>query len=146
MQKKKIVVSFFRILIIVISFNLYSYSFSEIIIFKGCENGKDGFKKNEYTINLEKSLMTRIFNYDNKTYKRYRLTDINTKKENSITRFIYEDGNKILTDKIGYPQFYTQLVFDRNSPNVMIRTVINDEPGLTKLAKCRKVEKFQSAS
>ena len=26
----------------------------------------------------------------------------------------------ILTDKIGYPQFYTQLVFEKNRPNYRI--------------------------
>ena len=110
------------------------------------ENKTDGFKKNEYTLDIEKSLMTRIFIYDKKTYKKYRLNDINTKKENSITRFIYKEDGQFLTDKLGYPQFYTQLVFEKDNPNVMIKSVINNEAGITNLAKCKKIETFQSKS
>ena len=33
--------------------------------------------------------MTRNYIYDNKTYKKYRITDLSIKKENSIERFIY---------------------------------------------------------
>ena len=72
-----------------------------------------GFIKNEYILDLEKSLMTRNYIYDNKTFKKYKTTDLSVKKENSIERFIYEDKNLFLTDKIGYPQFYTQLVFEK---------------------------------
>ena len=54
--------------------------------------------------------MTRNYMYDNKTYKKYRITDLSVKK-NTIERFIYQEESLILTDKIGYPQFYTQLLF-----------------------------------
>ena len=90
--------------------------------------------------------MTRNFIYSNKSYKKYKLTDLSIKKKNTITRFIYNEENKILTDKIGYPQFYTQLMFDKNSNNVMIKSVINNEIGITTLSKCKKIEIFQSES
>ena len=83
--------------------------------------------------------MTRVFTYDSKTYKKYRLTDIKTKKKNSITRFIYKEGNQILTDKLGYPKFYTQLIFEKNNLNVMIKSVINNESAIAKLSKCKKI-------
>jgi hypothetical protein len=146
MLKKKIINRYIKIIILIFLFNLNSNSYSEIIIFKKCDNGIDGFKKNKYIVDIKKSLMTREFVYDSKTYKKYKLTDIKTKKENSITRFIYKDGNKILTEKIGYPQFYTQLMFDKNSNNVMIKSVINNEIGITTLSKCKKIEIFQSES
>ena len=38
---------------------------------------------------------------------------------------------KFLTDKIGYPQFYTQLLFEIDNPNIMIKTVINNEEGIS---------------
>ena len=76
-----------------------------------CKNLNDSFIKNEYILDLEKSLMTRNYVYDSKTYKKHKITDLNIKKKNTLEKFIYEDGNLILTDKIGYPQFYTQLVF-----------------------------------
>ena len=46
-----------------------------------------------------------------------------------------------LTDKVGYPQFYTQLLFEINSPNIMIKTVINNEEGM--LHKCQSVKKLK---
>ena len=67
-----------------------------------------------------------------KHIKNYKITDLSIKKENTIERFIYEDKNLIFTDKVGYPQFYTQLVFEKNNPIINIKTVINNEEGLSK--------------
>ena len=55
---------------------------AEIIIFSACDNKKDGFLKNEYILDLEKSLMTRNYVYNDKTFKKYRVTDLSVKKEN----------------------------------------------------------------
>ena len=90
--------------------------------------------------------MTRNFIYNNKSYKKYKLTDLSIKKKNIITRFIYNEENKILTDKIGYPQFYTQLLFERDKPDIKIKTVINNEPAVSLLSKCGKIEVFDSES
>ena len=68
---------------------------AEIIIFSACENKKDGFLKNEYILDLEKSLMTRNFVYNDKTFKKYRVTDLSVKKENTSTKFIYQENDKI---------------------------------------------------
>ena len=89
-----------------------SISRAEIIILSSCDNKKDGFLKNEYILDLRKSLMTRNYVYNEKTFKKYRITDLSIKKKNTTTKFIYRENNKIFTDKIGYPQFYTQLVFE----------------------------------
>ena len=78
--------------------------------------------------------------------KKYRITDLSVKKENTLTKFIYKDGDKILTDKVGYPQFYTQLLFDINSPNILIKTVINNEEGISLMSKCKKIERYQKDS
>ena len=45
---------------------------AEIIILSSCDNKKDGFLKNEYILDLEKSLMTRNFIYNSKSYKKYK--------------------------------------------------------------------------
>ena len=119
---------------------------AEIIIFSACENKKDGFLKNEYILDLEKSLMTRNFVYNNKTFKKYRVTDLSVKKENTSTKFIYQENDKILTDKIGYPQFYTQLLFEIDNPNIMIKTVINNEEGISLMSSCKKIERFEKES
>ena len=135
-----------NILIIFLLLSIYSHSHSEVIILSNCKNEKNTFKKNEYILDLEKSLMTRNFIYNNKSYKKYKLTDLSIKKKNTITRFIYNEENKILTEKIGYPQFYTQLLFERDQPNIKIKTVINNEPAVSLLSKCDKIEVFDSES
>ena len=119
---------------------------AEIIILSSCDNKKDGFLKNEYILDLEKSLMTRNFVYINKTFKKYRITDLSVKKENTLTKFIYQEDNKILTDKVGYPQFYTQLLFEIDNPNIMIKTVINNEETVSSMSACRKIERFEKES
>ena len=119
---------------------------AEIIIFSACDNKKDGFLKNEYILDLEKSLMTRNYVYNDKTFKKYRVTDLSIKKENSLTKFIYRQDNNILTDKVGYPQFYTQLLFEIDNPIIKIKTVINNEEAVSSMSKCKKIERFEKES
>jgi len=119
---------------------------SEIMILTGCKNLNDSFIKNEYILDFEKSLMIRNYVYDNKTYKKHKITDLSIKKKNTLERFMYEDKNLIFTDKIGYPQFYTQLVFEKNNPMINIKTVINGEEAISKVSTCSKVELFEKDS
>jgi hypothetical protein len=126
--------------------NFQTLAISKIMHLTECKNLKDGFIKNEYILDFEKSLMIRNYIYDEKTFKKYRITDLSVKKENSIERFIYEDKKLIFTDKIGYPQFYTQLVFKKNNPIINIKTVINGEEGISKITTCNKVEMFVKES
>jgi len=144
MKKNKSCFLHFFLFLIYLSVN--TSAFSEIMILSKCKSLKDGFIKNEYTLDLEKSLMIRNYIYDNKTYKKYRVTDLSIKKENSIERFIYEEEEFILTDKVGYPQFFTQLMFKKNSPIINIKTVINNEPAISRLSTCGKVEIYESES
>ena len=74
------------------------------------------------------------------------MNDLSVKKENSIERFIYNEDNLILTDKIGYPQFYTQLLFKIDNPTIKIKTVINNEEGVSEMSVCKKIEKFKEES
>ena len=126
--------------------NFKTIVFSEIMLLTGCINPNDSFIKNEYILDFEKSLMIRSYIYDNKTYKKHKITDLSIKKENTLERFMYEDKNLIFTDKIGYPQFYTQLVFKKNSPMINIKTVINGEEAISKISTCNKVELFDKES
>ena len=142
MKQNKLISSF---VLIVILFS-FKNSYGEIIILSSCNNQKDGFLKNEYTLDLEKLLMTRNYVYNEKTFKKYRVTDLSVKKNNTLTKFIYREDNKILTDKVGYPQFYTQLVFKIDNPNIMIKTVINNEEAISLLSECKKIERFQKES
>ena len=139
----------FDIKFLIISIFLLNYqtiASSEIMLLTGCKNLNDGFIKNEYILDFEKSLMIRNYVYDSKTYKKHKRTDLSIKKENTLERFMYEDENLILTDKIGYPQFYTQLVFEKNNPIINIRTVINGEEAISKVSTCNNVELFEKES
>jgi hypothetical protein len=144
MSKNKLSIKIFFIIFFLLSFG--TSVFSKIMILSDCKNSKDSFIKNEYILDLESSLMKRNYVFDNKTYKKYRKTDLSVKKENSIERFIYRDKNFILTEKIGYPQFFTQLVFVENSPIIQIKTVINNESGISNMSTCKKVELFDKES
>ena len=144
-MKKNKKTLFFTILTILFV-NFQTFVFSEIMHLTGCKNLKDGFIKNEYILDFEKSLMKRNYIYDSKTFKKYRSTDLSVKQENIVERFIYEDESLILTDKIGYPQFYTQLVFEKNKPLIKIKTVINGDEGISKISTCDKVEVFVEES
>ena len=134
------------ILLIYCFIDIQTIVFSEIMLLTGCKNLNDGFIKNEYSLDFEKFLMTRNYVYDNKTYKKHKITDLNIKKKNTLERFIYINKNLIFTDKVGYPQFYTQLVFEKNNPMVSIKTVINGEEAISKISTCSKVELFEKES
>jgi hypothetical protein len=118
----------------------------EMIILSSCNNKADGFLKNEYILDLEKFILTRNYTFNQKTYKKYRMNDLSVKKENTIEQFIYMEDDLILTDKIGYPQFYTQLLFKIDDPKIKIKTVINNQEGITEMSVCEKIERFKKES
>ena len=144
MKKNRFKIKIYILLFIYI--NSSSALYSEMMILSECKNLKDGFIKNEYILDFEKSLMIRNYVYDSKTFKKYKITDLSIKKKNTIERFIYEDNGNILTDKVGYPQFFTQLVFKKNSPIIKIKTVINNEEGITVMSTCKKMDIFEKES
>ncbi len=119
---------------------------SEIIILSSCDDKQDEFLKNEYILNLNEQIMTRNYVYNEKTYQKHRLTDLSVKKSNSYVRNIYEENGKILTHKHGYPQFYTQILFEIGKPEIFMKTVLNDEEGISKISNCKKIEKFKKES
>ena len=111
-----------------------------------CDDKQDEFLKNEYVLNLNELIMTRNYVYKEKTFKKYRLTDLSVKKSNSYVRNIYEENGKILTHKHGYPQFYTQILFEKNKPDIFMKAVLNDVESLSKISSCKKIEKFDQES
>tara|TARA_B100000795_G_scaffold152090_1_gene113946 strand:- start:882 stop:1316 length:435 start_codon:yes stop_codon:yes gene_type:complete len=144
MKKNNFKIEFLILSIFLVNFQ--TIVFSKIMLLTECKNLNDSFIKNEYILDFEKSLMIRNYVYDNKTYKKHKITDLSIKKENTLERFMYEDKNLIFTDKIGYPQFYTQLVFEKNNPVINIKTVINGEEAISKVSTCSKVELFEKES
>ena len=119
---------------------------SETIIMSYCDDKQDSFLKNEYILNLDKLIMIRNYIYTEKTYQKYKITDLSVKKTNSYVRNIYEEDGKIFTHKHGYPQFYTQILFEKGNSEVFIKTVLNDEEGISKISTCKKIEKFNKES
>ncbi len=59
---------------------------SEIIVMSQCDDKQDEFLKNEYILNLNELTMTRNYVYNEKTYQKYRTTDLSVKKSNSYVR------------------------------------------------------------
>ncbi len=119
---------------------------SEVIIMSKCDDKQDEFLKNEYILNLDELIMTRNYVYKEKTYQKYRLTDLSIKKSNTYVRNIYEENGKIFTHKHGYPQFYTQILFEIGKPEIFMKTVLNNEEGMSKISNCKKIEKFKKES
>ena len=119
---------------------------SEIIILSACDDKQDEFLKNEYILNLNELIMTRNYIYKEKTYQKYRITDLSVKKKNSYVRNIYEENGKIFTHRHGYPQFYTQILFEKGKQEIFMKTVLNDEVGISKISTCKKIEKFKEES
>ncbi len=124
----------------------YQNLMSEVIVMSACDDQQDEFLKNEYILNLDELIMTRNYVYKEKTYQKYKLTDLSVKKSNSYVRNIYEENGKILTHKHGYPQFYTQILFEKGKHEIFIKTVLNEEEGISKISTCEKVEKFDKES
>ena len=140
MKENKLI--FYFIIIFLISLRLNA----EIIILSKCDHKEDKFLKNEYILDLNELIMTRNYVYNEKTYQKHRITDLNVKKSNSYVRNIYEDDGKILTLKHGYPQFYTQILFEKDNQEIFIKAVLNDIESVSKVSTCKKIEKFDQQS
>lgn len=119
---------------------------SEIIIMSKCDDKQDEFLKNEYVINLDELTMTRNYVYKEQTFKKHKRTDLSVKKANTYITNIYEEDGKILTLKHGYPQFYTQILIEKGKSEIFMKSVLNNEEGLSKISTCKKVEKFEKES
>ena len=139
----KIIKTFIIFFFVILPINILK---SEIIVMSKCDDKQDEFLKNEYILNLNERIMTRNYVYKEKTFQKYRLTDLSVKKSNAYIQNIYEEDGKILTHKHGYPQFYTQILFEKDKKEIFKRTVLNDEEGLSKISTCKKIEKFEKES
>ena len=64
-----------------------------------CDDQQDEFIKNEYILNLNELIMTRNYIYKEKTYQKYRITEISLKKKNSYVKKIYNKNGKKINKK-----------------------------------------------
>ena len=111
-----------------------------------CDDKQDEFLKNDYILNLNQLIMTRNYVYKEKTFQKLKLTDLSVKKSNTYVQNIYEENGKILTYKHGYPQFYTQILFEKGKKEIFIKSVLNDVEGISKISTCREIEKSDEES
>ena len=135
----------FLLILLLLFFTCFKLN-AEIIVLSKCNHKEDGFLKNEYILNLNELTMTRNYVYNEKTYKKYKITDLSVKKSNSYVRNIYEEEGKILTLKHGYPQFYTQILFEKDKQEIFIKAVLNDVESVSKVSTCKKIERFHQQS
>ena len=138
----------FQLTLLIIYFIIFSFAkvSSEIIVLSKCDHKEDEFLKNEYIFDLNELIMTRNYVYKEKTFQKYRITDLSVKKSNIYVRNIYEEDGKVLTYKHGYPQFYTQILFVKEKPEIFMKSVLNDIEGISKISTCKKIEKFDQQS
>ena len=65
---------------------------SEIIVMSMCDDKQDEFLKNEYVLNLDELIMTRSYVYKEKTFKKYKKTDLSICKTDPSTGYCYGCG------------------------------------------------------
>jgi len=134
-------------LLLLLFFLLWSkYSVSNIIIFQNCKSNDYNYEKNEYVLDLDKGIMTRKFIYDDESFKKLRLNDINIKKKNTTNKGITEENNLIVSEVSGYPAFYTQMIFNKNDASIKIKTVLNNTAGESLISKCENVVNYKKES
>tara|TARA_A100000164_G_C21738279_1_gene691018 strand:+ start:75 stop:488 length:414 start_codon:yes stop_codon:yes gene_type:complete len=124
----------------------FSISLADIIIFKDCKNNNFSYEKNEYTLDLTKGLVTREFIYDDESYEKLKLNDINVKRKNTTNKGIAKENGLIVSEIAGYPAFYTQMIFDIKDSSVKIKTVLNNTEGISLVSKCENVINFRKES
>jgi len=117
--------------------------YAEIIIFKDCSSEEFNYEKNDYILDLENELMTREFIYSQDTFKKLRLNDINTKKDNKTSKRVARLDNLIVSEIAGYPAFYTQLIFNELEKSIKIKTILNNTEGVSVLSTCKDVIKYK---
>ena len=131
-----------NLLIIPILFFFQSLT-AEIIVFKDCNSKQFKYEKNDYTIDLKKELMTREFIYSEESYKKLRVDDATTKKENETTKGVAKINGLIVSEISGSPAFYTQLIFNELEKSIKIKTVLNNTEGVSLISNCQKIIRYK---
>ena len=134
---------FLLILLLQLSF---SSSFAEILVFKNCTSEDYEFEKNEYKIDIAKGIMIRDFVYTDDTYERLRMNDMRVKKENTSTKGVTKENGEIITEISGYPAFYTQMIFDTFDKTIKLKSILNDQEGISIISNCDKIIKYKLES
>ena len=132
-----------KILLIISVLFFFQNLTAEIIVFKNCSSENYNYEKNNYTLDFKKELMTREYVYSEESYKKLRLNDIKTKKENITTKGVAKVDGLIVSEITGYPAFYTQLIFNELEKSIKIKTVLNNTEGVSLISKCSKIIRYK---
>jgi len=119
---------------------------ADILVFTNCSNKDYSFEKNEYSLDVEKGVMTRKYIYSDETYERLRLNDARIVKENITTKGIAKVDGQIISEISGYPAFYTQMIFDTFDKTIKIKSVLNNTEGISVISQCEKIIKYKFES
>ena len=136
-----------KIILYILIFKLIFLTLSaEILVFKNCKSKNYDFEKNEYKLDMNKGLMTREFIYTDQTYERLKLNDLRVKKENTLNKIITVKNGEISSEISNYPSIYSKMIFDAFDKTIKLKSILNDQEGVSIISNCDKIIKYKLKS
>ena len=136
-----------KIILYILIFKLIFLPLSaEILVFKNCKSKNYDFEKNEYKLDMNKGLMTREFIYTDETYERLRLNDLRVKKKNTLNKIITVKNGEISSEISNYPSIYSKMIFDTFDKTIKLKSILNEQEGISIISNCDKIIKYKLKS
>ena len=136
-----------KIILYILIFKLIFLPLSaEILVFKNCKSKNYDFEKNEYKLDMNKGLMTREFIYTDETYERLRLNDLRVKKKNTLNKIITVKNGEISSEISNYPSIYSKMIFDTFDKTIKLKSILNNQEGISIISNCDKIIKYKLKS
>lgn len=136
-----------KIILYILLFKLIFLTLSaEILVFKNCKSKNYDFEKNEYKLDMNKGLMTREFIYTDETYERLKLNDLRVKKKNTFNKIITVKNGEISSEISNYPSIYSKMIFDTFDKTIKLKSILNDQEGISIISNCEKIIKYKLES
>ena len=136
-----------KIILYILIFKLIFLPLSaEILVFKNCKSKNYDFEKNEYKLDMNKGLMTREFIYTDETYERLKLNDLRVKKKNTLNKIITVKNGEISSEISNYPSIYSKMIFDTFDKTIKLKSILNDQEGISIISNCDKIIKYKLKS
>ena len=136
-----------KIILYILIFKLIFLPLSaEILVFKNCKSKNYDFEKNEYKLDMNKSLMTREFIYTDETYERLKLNDLRVKKKNTLNKIITVKNGEISSEISNYPSIYSKMIFDTFDKTIKLKSILNEQEGISIISNCDKIIKYKLES
>ena len=136
-----------KIILYILIFKLIFLPLSaEILVFKNCKSKNYDFEKNEYKLDMNKGLMTREFIYTDETYERLKLNDLRVKKKNTLNKIITVKNGEISSEISNYPSIYSKMIFDTFDKTIKLKSILNEQEGISIISNCDKIIKYKLKS